>query len=92
MYIDDIDDKTISKAITDAFDFWLEQHEISFPTILGRAIEDSFRVWLMNNGGEEDIFPFVMERAIRDAASNWLRDHEEVILRNQLPSELQPRK
>ena len=92
MYIDDIDDKTISKAITDAFDFWLEQHEISFPTILGRAIEDSFRVWLMNNGGKEDIFPFVMKRAIRDAASNWLRDHEEVILRNQLPSELQPRK
>ena len=92
MRIDDIDDKTISKAITDAFDFWLEQHEISFPTILGRAIEDAFRVWLMNNSGEEDIFPFVMERAIRDAASNWLRDHEEVILRNQLPSELQPRK
>ena len=92
MHIDDIDDKTISKAITDAFDFWLSQHDISFPEILGRAIEDSFRVWLMNNGGEEDIFPFVMERAIRDAASNWLRDHEEVILRNQLPPELQPRK
>ena len=75
--ITDIDDKTISKAITDSFDFWLSQHDISFPEILGRAVEESFRFCLMNNDGEEGIFPFVMERAIRDAASNWLRDHED---------------
>ena len=67
--ITDIDDKTISKAITGAFDFWLSQHPISFPEMIETAIEKSFSDWLMSNDG--------MERAIRDAASNWLRDHED---------------
>jgi len=66
--ITDIDDKTISKAITGAFDFWLSQHPISFPEMIETAIEKSFSDWLMSNDG--------MERAIRDAASNWLRDHD----------------
>jgi hypothetical protein len=66
--ITDINDETISKAITDAFDFWLSQHPISFPEMIETAIEKSFSDWLMSND--------VMERAIRAAATNWLRDHD----------------
>jgi hypothetical protein len=84
MHINDIDNETISKAITDAFNFWLSQHDISFPEMIETAIEKSFSDWLMSNDG--------MERALCDAVSTWLRNHGEDILRDQpKPSSPTPR-
>jgi hypothetical protein len=37
------------KGVRDSFDFWLSQHEISFPALLEQAIGKVFREWLDEN-------------------------------------------
>jgi hypothetical protein len=61
----DINDETISKAITDAFDFWLSQHPISFPEMIETAIEKSFSDWLMNHDAAEMIAKAITDSKVK---------------------------
>jgi hypothetical protein len=36
----------VAKGVADSRDFWLQQHEVSFPELLKRTIADVFSEWL----------------------------------------------
>ena len=38
--------ESIQKGVADAFDFWLSQHPISFPEIIGDSMKKAFSEWL----------------------------------------------
>jgi len=62
--ITDIDDKTISKAITGAFDFWLSQHPISFPEMIETAIRDAASNWLRDHDAAETISKAIIDSKV----------------------------
>ena len=37
---------SVAKGVADSRDFWLQQHEVSFPELLKRTIADVFSKWL----------------------------------------------
>jgi hypothetical protein len=37
---------SVAKGVADSRDFWLQQHEVSFPEPLKRTIADVFSEWL----------------------------------------------
>ena len=37
---------SVAKGVADSRDFWLQQHEVSFPELLKRTIADVFSEWL----------------------------------------------
>jgi len=39
----------VQRGVTDSFDFWLSQHDVSFPQLLEDAIEKAFQGWLDSN-------------------------------------------
>ena len=39
----------VQQGVTESFDFWLSQHDVSFPQLLEDAIEKAFQGWLDNN-------------------------------------------
>lgn len=40
---------SVAKGVTDAWDFWLSQHDISTPETIQRAIFESFQKWASDN-------------------------------------------
>jgi len=39
----------VQQGVTESFDFWLSQHDVSFPQLLEDAIERAFQGWLDSN-------------------------------------------
>ena len=37
---------SVAKGVADSLDFWLQQHEVSFPELLKRTTADVFSKWL----------------------------------------------
>ena len=37
---------SVAKGVADSRDFWLQQHEVSFPELLKRTTADVFSKWL----------------------------------------------
>jgi hypothetical protein len=37
---------SVAKGVADSLDFWLQQHEVSFPELLKRTTADVFNKWL----------------------------------------------
>ena len=58
-----IEEKEIREGVTEAFDFWLSQHDISFPDLLEEAIKQAFREWL--NDHEGVVLAMIEERSWR---------------------------
>ena len=54
------DNPMIRKGVTDAFDFWLSQHEVSFPNLLEDVIQRVFQQWL--NEHEDDILIMITKQ------------------------------
>lgn len=41
--------KAIREGVTESFDFWLSQHDVSTPECIIEGVEKAFRTWLENN-------------------------------------------
>lgn len=42
----------IVEAVTDAWDFWLSQHDITVPRCIGDAVHDVMKEWLAEHKDE----------------------------------------
>jgi len=42
----------VTKGVTDSFDFWLSQHDISTPEVIQAGVERSISGWLASHSDE----------------------------------------
>jgi hypothetical protein len=47
-----VDPEEVRKGVDDAFNFWLIEHQVSFPELLERTIGDVFEAWLENHSAQ----------------------------------------
>ncbi|MEU1686472.1 hypothetical protein [Micromonospora sp. NPDC005707] len=59
-------DDVIKAAVTDAWDFWLSQREVSLPELIQAATKEAVREWLDERGPE--LFAAAIREAARAAA------------------------
>jgi hypothetical protein len=58
------DQKSVEKAITDAWDFYLSQHPISVHDTIGNAVYEAFKDWLDEN--KAFVLSILTERTIEE--------------------------
>ena len=56
-------DKAVELGVRDAFDFWLAQHDISFPMLLEGVIRKVFEEW--TDAHEDEIIAAIADRVSR---------------------------
>lgn len=64
-------DEAVKAGISDAWDYWLSQHDVSVPEIIHDAAKDAVTRWLDANG--EEVFKAAFREAI---AESGLLDRE----------------
>lgn len=62
------DHDSIKAGVTDAWDFWLSQHDVSVPATIQAAVKEVVADWLYEHG--EAVF----REAIKDAVAEAVQD------------------
>jgi hypothetical protein len=57
--------KAVTQGVTDAWDFWLSQHDVSVPDRIEAAVGDAFKAWLDQHTAE--LIAAIAEAAAHEA-------------------------
>jgi hypothetical protein len=63
------DHDSVKAGVTDAWDFWLSQHDYSVPDTIKAAIKDVFADWLDRRGEA------IIRETVAAETRNYLRDN-----------------
>lgn len=58
-------DEAVKAGVSDAWDYWLTQHDVSVPEIIHEAVKDAVTRWLDAHG--EDVLKTALREAIAES-------------------------